>query len=71
MSTRLPISAFIIAKNEADRIPKAIRSVRDWVDEVIVIDGGSHTLLQGPLGTTDFSDGYLHAMDSWLSRILR
>lgn len=41
MSTRLPISAFIIAKNEADRIPKAIRSVRDWVDEVIVIDSGS------------------------------
>jgi glycosyltransferase involved in cell wall biosynthesis len=41
MPDRLPISAFIIAKNEADRIPKAIRSVRDWVDEVIVIDSGS------------------------------
>ena len=41
MSERLPISAFIIAKNEADRIPKAILSVRDWVDEVIVIDSGS------------------------------
>jgi glycosyltransferase involved in cell wall biosynthesis len=41
MSGRLPISAFIIAKNEADRIPKAILSVRDWVDEVIVIDSGS------------------------------
>lgn len=41
MSDRLPISAFIIAKNEADRIPKAILSVRDWVDEVIVIDSGS------------------------------
>lgn len=39
--SRLPISAFIIAKNEADRIPKAILSVRDWVDEVIVIDSGS------------------------------
>jgi len=38
---RLPISVFIIAKNEADRIPLVIRSVRDWVDEVHVIDSGS------------------------------
>jgi glycosyltransferase involved in cell wall biosynthesis len=38
---RLPISVFIIAKNEADRIPTALASVRDWVDEVIVIDSGS------------------------------
>lgn len=37
----LPLSVFIIAKNEADRIPTAIRSVRDWVDEVIVVDSGS------------------------------
>ncbi len=41
MADSLPISAFIIAKNEADRIPKAILSVRDWVDEVIVVDSGS------------------------------
>jgi glycosyltransferase involved in cell wall biosynthesis len=41
MTQRLPISAFIIAKNEADRIGRAIRSVRDWVDEVVVIDSGS------------------------------
>jgi glycosyltransferase involved in cell wall biosynthesis len=39
--TRLPISVFIIAKNEADRISRAILGVRDWVDEVIVIDSGS------------------------------
>lgn len=38
---KLPISVFIIAKNEADRIPVAIRSVRDWVDEIHVIDSGS------------------------------
>ena len=37
----LPISVFIIAKDEADRIPLTIESVRDWVDEVIVIDSGS------------------------------
>ncbi|MDH5412004.1 MAG: glycosyltransferase family 2 protein [Alphaproteobacteria bacterium] len=41
MTVKLPISVFIIAKNEADRIAYTIRSVRDWVDEVIVIDSGS------------------------------
>lgn len=38
---KLPISVFIIARNEADRIPAAVSSVRDWVDEVHVIDSGS------------------------------
>jgi len=38
---KLPLSVFIIARNEADRIPTAIASVCDWVDEVIVIDSGS------------------------------
>lgn len=37
----IPVSAFIIACNEADRIAAAIGSVRDWVDEVIVVDSGS------------------------------
>ncbi len=41
MADRLPISVFIIARDEADRIPLAIESVRDWVDEVIVVDSGS------------------------------
>jgi len=41
MTERLPLSAFIIAKNEADRISRPIESVIDWVDEVIVIDSGS------------------------------
>ena len=41
MTAKLPISVFIIAKNEVDRIEKPILSVRDWVDEVIVIDSGS------------------------------
>ena len=39
--SRLPISVFIITKNEADRVPVAIQSVKDWVDEVIVVDSGS------------------------------
>ncbi len=38
---KLPVSVFIIAKNEADRIAGAIKSVRDWVEEIIVIDSGS------------------------------
>lgn len=41
MTARLPLSVFIIARDEADRIAQTIRSVRDWVDEVIVIDSGS------------------------------
>src|SRR5438105_2601638 len=41
MIDKLPISVFIIALNEADRIGCAIESVREWVDEIIVIDSGS------------------------------
>ena len=37
----IPVSCTIIAKNEADRIARAILSVRDLVDEVIVVDSGS------------------------------
>lgn len=47
----LPISCFIIAQNEADRIVAAIRSVRDWVDEIVVVDSGS-TDGTGTLATT-------------------
>ena len=39
--TKLPISVFIICKNEADRIHYPIESVKDWVDEIIVVDSGS------------------------------
>ncbi|WP_417685703.1 glycosyltransferase family 2 protein [Roseibium sp.] len=41
MTTPLPLSVFIIAKDEADRIGRTIESVTGWVDEVIVIDSGS------------------------------
>jgi len=41
MTDRLPLSAFIIAKDEADRIHRPIESIIGWVDEVIVIDSGS------------------------------
>ncbi len=37
----LPISAFVIAKNEAPTIGRVIDSVAGLVDEVIVIDSGS------------------------------
>lgn len=39
--SRLPISCFIIAQNEADRIARTIQSVKSWVDEVVVVDSGS------------------------------
>jgi glycosyltransferase involved in cell wall biosynthesis len=38
---RLPVSCTIIARDEADRIERCIRSVRNLVDEVLVIDSGS------------------------------
>lgn len=38
---KIPVSVFIIAKDEADRISRPIKSVRDWANEVIVIDSGS------------------------------
>ena len=41
MNNKLPISCFIIAQDEADRISNTIESVIDIVDEVIVVDSGS------------------------------
>jgi glycosyltransferase involved in cell wall biosynthesis len=38
---RTPISCFIIARDEADRITRAIESVRGIASEVIVVDSGS------------------------------
>ena len=37
----IPVTCTIIAKNEVDRIERAILSVRDLVQEVIVVDSGS------------------------------
>jgi len=37
----LPLSVFIISKNEEDRIVKAIQSVRELADEIIIVDSGS------------------------------
>lgn len=39
--SHVPISVYLIAKNEASRIGRAIRSVIHWADEVIVVDSGS------------------------------
>ena len=41
MNNKLPISCFIIAQNEADRITKTIESVNELVNEIIVVDSGS------------------------------
>lgn len=37
----IPISAFIIVKNEEKRLPKTIAALKPWVDEIIVVDSGS------------------------------
>lgn len=37
----VPVSVFIIALNEADRIVQSIDAVKSWVDEVVVVDSGS------------------------------
>lgn len=40
-NAKLPISCFVIAQNEADRIGRTIRAVAPFCDEVVVIDSGS------------------------------
>ena len=38
---KIPLSVFIITKNEADRIEKIINAVKKIADEILVIDSGS------------------------------
>jgi glycosyltransferase involved in cell wall biosynthesis len=40
MSERLPLSVIIIARDEAQRIPRALASAA-WADEIVVVDSGS------------------------------
>ena len=40
-SGMLPLSVFIIAQNEADRIGATIRAVRELTDDLVVVDSGS------------------------------
>ena len=37
----LPLSVFIITKNEEDRLPRTIASVRGLSDDIVVVDSGS------------------------------
>jgi glycosyltransferase involved in cell wall biosynthesis len=37
----IPLSAYIIVKNEEKRLPKTIAALKPWVDEIIVVDSGS------------------------------
>lgn len=41
MSKRAPISVCIIARNEAGRIENCLKSLRDHVEEIVVVDTGS------------------------------
>jgi glycosyltransferase involved in cell wall biosynthesis len=38
---KIPLSVYIITKNEIRRIERALASVADWVDEIVVVDSGS------------------------------
>lgn len=40
-SVRIPVSAFIIARDEAARLPATLESLRELVDEVVVVEWGS------------------------------
>jgi len=37
----LPLSIFVITRNEANRLPKTLAAVRGLADEVVVVDSGS------------------------------
>lgn len=37
----IPLSAFIIVKNEEKRLSRTISALKPWVDEIIVVDSGS------------------------------
>ena len=41
MSPRSPVAIFIITRNEEQNLPFALASVRDWAQEVFVLDSGS------------------------------
>ncbi len=38
---QVPVSAFIIARNEEARLPRTIAALLPWVSEIIVVDAGS------------------------------
>jgi glycosyltransferase involved in cell wall biosynthesis len=41
VAVTLPLSVFIITKNEEARLPKCLQAVRSWAGEIIVVDSGS------------------------------
>ncbi len=40
-SSRATVSAVLITKNEASQITPCLRSLSDWVDEIVILDSGS------------------------------
>lgn len=41
MSEPLPLSVFLIAKNEAARLPTTLQAVSGWADQIVLVDSGS------------------------------
>ncbi len=61
--TRLPVTAIIIAFNEADRIGRALRSL-SWVDEIVVLDSGSTDETQ-PLARDAGAQVHVHPWEGY------
>ncbi|MGP9833778.1 glycosyltransferase family 2 protein [Marinobacter sp. NSM] len=38
---KLPLSVYYITLNEEERLPESLEKVKDWADEIIVVDSGS------------------------------
>jgi glycosyltransferase involved in cell wall biosynthesis len=38
---RLPLSVFLIARNEAERLPRTLAAVQAWAGEIVLVDSGS------------------------------
>ena len=38
----MPISVFVVTLNEEANIARCLNGVRDWADEIVVVDSGSH-----------------------------
>jgi tetratricopeptide (TPR) repeat protein len=41
LQNRTTVSACLIVKNEEELLPDCLKSIRDWVDEIVVVDTGS------------------------------
>jgi glycosyltransferase involved in cell wall biosynthesis len=53
---KLPVSVFIITKDNIRTVERALRSVREWTDEIVAVDSGS-------------ADGTLDVLEKYADRV--